>query len=52
MVLPLPGAKVVHVFGQPFQLAKKMPLEEKYLHAMAKALNEMTQRANLLLARP
>ena len=51
MVLPLPGAKVVHVFGQPIQLAKKAPLEDRTLHTLGKALNEMTQRARILLTR-
>ncbi|MEZ4619981.1 MAG: DUF374 domain-containing protein [Caldilineaceae bacterium] len=52
MVLPLPGAKVVHVFGRPIQLGKKMPVEETSLRAMGQTLNEITQRANLLLAQP
>ena len=49
MVLPLPGARVVHAFGEPIQLTKRAPLEEGAFHALAKALNEMTQRARTLL---
>jgi len=50
MVLPLPGAKVVHAFGPPIQVAKKTPIKEPILHALANALDEMTQRAKSLLA--
>lgn len=50
MILPLPGAKVAHVFGQPLQLPTKFALEDKYLQSMANALNEMTLQARLLLS--
>ena len=50
MVLPLPGAKVVHVFGEPIHLGKRMSVEEKYLQSMAKTLNEITQRARQILS--
>lgn len=51
MVLPLPGATVVHAFGQPIQMAKKAPIEEEALCALAKALNDMTQRARAILTK-
>ncbi len=52
MVLPLPGARVAHVVGQPIRLARKMPLEETMLRSMGQTLNEMTLQAQLLLASP
>ncbi|MEZ4862760.1 MAG: hypothetical protein R3C14_15700 [Caldilineaceae bacterium] len=45
LVMPLPGAKVVHIFGQPIRLSRKMALEEQRLTAMQDTLNELTQRA-------
>lgn len=49
MVLPLPGATVVHVFGQPIQLTKKAVLDEKHFQTLANALNEMSRQAEGLL---